>query len=293
MKISGTYRLNHSSSLVPYLLAQIYTVWDVGFIYWIICWILHYFSLQAGRNIPMHLSQAGLFGQVLWVWLPSLTQHSHWKWQISWLPVGFSSEYCCIIIFIYLGSFAENLHLSSRFTFLFGMLLVSYLPIFFFIAMHFKKVGGEVPKWIYFFQRSARGRGRPIDLIPVTLTNVRCTSRPFQPRRLDTLVSAPGEAMSWNVPYHSLCCLQTTCPVNALSAPKYCAIKSSTPGLTCSASLAPRKHNSHKWRQICIIQSALIHSFFACAEFTETQNSWGWKGSLEVIWCNPSSRRVT
>lgn len=46
--------------------------------------------------------------------------------------------------------------------------------------------------------------------------------------------------MPWNVPYHSVCYLQ--CPVNALSASKYCAMKSSTPGLTCSESLAPRKH---------------------------------------------------
>lgn len=75
--------------------------------------------------------------------------------------------------------------------------------------MHFGKMGREVPEWIDFFQRSSRGKGRPTGPIPVTVTNVRYSSRPFQPGRLSSLVSAPGDAISWNVPYHSHFALQT------------------------------------------------------------------------------------
>ena len=200
----------------------------------------------------MHLLQAGLcttymlFCQTLWVWLPSLTQHPHCSWQgkgkISWLSMlGFlSPEYCYFFVFISLDNSAEHFHLTTRFAFLFGVLLVSS-PYFSLLLCALERWEGRSQNGLI----SSKGQfGERVGLQAwsQSLTNVRDSSRPFQPGRLHTIFSAPGEDMSWNIAHHLLSCFQITCPVNALSASKYCAIKSGSTGLTCNESLALRKH---------------------------------------------------
>lgn len=245
------YRLNYSPSLVPYPLASMCIVWDRDFVYfhlldYLLNWVFH--SKQTEISICI-FSKQDCAQEIPAVW-PGIVGMSAIIDAASSLELAGQGKDFIVVCWVF---FLLNIATFS-FSFIWTILLKisTYQPgLHFFLACCWSpthiflycyalwKGGRRGAKMDWFLQRSARGKGRPTGLIPVTLTNVRYSSRPFQPGRLHTLVSAPGEAMSWNVPHHLPCCLQTTCPVNALSASKYCAIKS---GLTCSESLAPRKH---------------------------------------------------
>lgn len=156
-------RLNYSPGL-----AWICIVWAIYLFILtcrIICWA-DFFTASRQKypyaSFPRRTVHKNLlFGQVLCMWLPPLTQHLHWSWQgkgnISCLSVGVS--FLCTLIPFNFHLFGQFFHKS-----LIIQICISFvhtarlLLILFFIAMHFGKVGVEVPKWINFLQRVVQGK---------------------------------------------------------------------------------------------------------------------------------------